>query len=275
MPPRPLGTGEGALENYIKVVGEIRDLVNRVSSPEEVESFYGIIRKRYMNPINNYCLNISYRAEDVISSRLVREAQIPYSEYERKAKEGNYGERISEHEERGREQEQGSAKEYNKGVQDGGDRKKPFPFLKPDSTVRTGPEYLSEGVHAGEKEFQTLGIRGGEFGEWVTDEEAQKALDECYVADKLWEEGNRNPYLAVASRNRDLLRDCGGQTYVIPMGDERKQINENFGRMFLELKGLEMLHDRCGVNIDEDLKDRDSDWDFKEKVENQMYEIER
>lgn len=61
-------------------------------------------------------------------------------------------------------------------------RKKRFQLPKLTSVCRTGPEYLPDGRHADEHDFKELGIRGVEFGDSLSDEEAQSSLDECYLA---------------------------------------------------------------------------------------------
>lgn len=61
-------------------------------------------------------------------------------------------------------------------------RKLPFLFPALSSFQRTGPSYLPEGGHASKEDFLMMGIRGVEFGQWMSDEDAQAALDHCYVA---------------------------------------------------------------------------------------------
>ena len=61
-------------------------------------------------------------------------------------------------------------------------RRKSFPIPKISSFLRNGPAYLPAGSHAGKKEFLALGIRSVEFGLWMSDANAQLALDQWYHA---------------------------------------------------------------------------------------------
>lgn len=60
------------------------------------------------------------------------------------------------------------------------DRKQRFPIPELTAIHRTGPEYL--GRDAKDTDFLGLGIRGGEFGNWLTDADAQANLTHCYNA---------------------------------------------------------------------------------------------
>jgi hypothetical protein len=61
-------------------------------------------------------------------------------------------------------------------------RKKQYQLSRLTSVKRTGPEYLPGGRHADERDFKALGIKGVEFGVSLSDEEAQEAMDACYLA---------------------------------------------------------------------------------------------
>lgn len=87
------------------------------------------------------------------------------------ADDHSYADRVKE--------EQGAYYTQGKAVYN---RKKQLKIPKLTSIHRTGPEYLPNGKHAGENDFNAIGIRGVEFGACLTDKEAQVLLDECYVA---------------------------------------------------------------------------------------------
>lgn len=71
---------------------------------------------------------------------------------------------------------------YNTQPRVSHNRKKQYQLPKLTSVNRTGPEYLPGGRHADERDFKTLGIKGVEFGVSLSDEEAQVAMDACYLA---------------------------------------------------------------------------------------------
>lgn len=61
-------------------------------------------------------------------------------------------------------------------------RKMPFPLPAPSSFERTGPTYLPAGSHICRQNLLALGFKGIEFGLWMSDEDAQTAMDGCYNA---------------------------------------------------------------------------------------------
>lgn len=65
---------------------------------------------------------------------------------------------------------------------------------------------------------------------------------ECYVADKLKEEGNRSQYLTAHSEDVVFVKEDGEKVYGGPMGREREEFNRGFDLVFQELKELGVLH---------------------------------
>ena len=72
---------------------------------------------------------------------------------------------------------------------------------------------------------------------------------ECYVADKLEQEGNQSQYLTVHSGDVIFVKENGDRVYGGPAGREREEINQKFDRMFEELKGMEIL---CWRDVEKD-----------------------
>lgn len=60
-------------------------------------------------------------------------------------------------------------------------RKKQFPIPQIANVKRIGPECPSENV-TGDDFIETFGIRGGEFGIWMSDADARGSLNRCYEA---------------------------------------------------------------------------------------------
>lgn len=58
-------------------------------------------------------------------------------------------------------------------------RKKNFPIPEISRVIRTGPEYLTKQI-TGEDFMQEFGIRGGEFGKWMSDADSMESLNRCY-----------------------------------------------------------------------------------------------
>ena len=72
---------------------------------------------------------------------------------------------------------------------------------------------------------------------------------ECYVADKLEQEGNQSQYLTAHSGNVIFVKENGGRIYGGPVGREREEINQMFDKMFWELKKMGILLYR-GAELD-------------------------
>ena len=72
---------------------------------------------------------------------------------------------------------------------------------------------------------------------------------ECYVADKLEQEGNQSQYLTAHSGDVIFVKENGDRVYGGPAGREREEINQKFDRMFEELKGMEIL---CWRDMEKD-----------------------
>ena len=64
---------------------------------------------------------------------------------------------------------------------------------------------------------------------------------ECYVADKLEQEGNQSQYLTAHSEDVVFVRENGEQVYGGPMGEERDEIGRMFDVVFKELKKMGIL----------------------------------
>lgn len=65
---------------------------------------------------------------------------------------------------------------------------------------------------------------------------------ECYVADKLEQEGNQSQYLTAHSGDVIFVKETGEKVYGSPVGREREEINQMFDKMFWELKKMGILH---------------------------------
>ncbi len=65
---------------------------------------------------------------------------------------------------------------------------------------------------------------------------------ECYVADKLKEEGNQSQYLTAHSEDVIFVKENGEKVYGGPVGKEREEFNRGFDLVFWELKELGVLH---------------------------------
>lgn len=72
---------------------------------------------------------------------------------------------------------------------------------------------------------------------------------ECYVADKLKEEGNQSQYLTAHSEDVIFVKENGEKVYGGPMGKEREEFNRGFDLVFWELKELGVLHWKETENI--------------------------
>ncbi len=72
---------------------------------------------------------------------------------------------------------------------------------------------------------------------------------ECYVADKLKEEGNQSQYLTAHSEDVIFVKENGEKVYGGPMGKEREECNRGFDLVFWELKELGVLHWKGPENI--------------------------
>lgn len=58
-------------------------------------------------------------------------------------------------------------------------RKKKFPIPEISNVIRKGPEYRTEQI-TGEELIREFGIRGGEFGHWMSDADSMESLNRCY-----------------------------------------------------------------------------------------------
>lgn len=60
-------------------------------------------------------------------------------------------------------------------------RKRKFPIPEISNVIRKGPEYCTEQI-TGDDFIREFGIRGGEFGHWMSDADAKESLNRCYEA---------------------------------------------------------------------------------------------
>lgn len=128
-----------------------------------MDSFFDYLQQNYLSTSDNHSqhFHVTAPAKDVVSPKLLKEARTVYPIYERKAEKLFFG----------------IPKKGRPAL-----RKKPFPLSKLSSFTRHGPSYLPEESLAGKEDFLSLGIRGVEFGLWMSDADAQSALDQCYHA---------------------------------------------------------------------------------------------
>lgn len=182
IPPHPSKADERSMINYFNIVSELKEQVNQVNEPADVESFYHFIHQHYLTVSNDYPIFVTDPAKDVVSQKLLQEAQTKYCTYEHKAKKIFFG--IPQKDKAALRKQQKEITQNNKPNPDSpyDSRKKPFPIPKLSTFMRNGPAYLPAGNHAGKEEFLALGIRGVEFGLWMSDADAQAALDQCYHA---------------------------------------------------------------------------------------------
>ena len=182
IPPHPSKADERSMINYFNIVSELKEQVNQVNKPEDVKSFYHFIHQHYLTDSDDYHIFVTDPAKDVVSQKLLQEAQTEYCTYEHKAKKIFFG--IPQKDKAALRKQQKEIAQNNKPNPDlpYDNRKKPFPLPKLSTFMRNGPAYLPAGNHAGKDEFLALGIRGVEFGLWMSDADAQAALDQCYHA---------------------------------------------------------------------------------------------
>lgn len=217
-----------AVINYIRVVQELRSLVEQIRDPKGVDAFYGILQQRYLEPSGDGGLGIIYQAKDAITDGLLKEARTGYLIHEKRARRSSHsspdpgaGSDEDHHTEaplqtaflhtqayrelatddlsaragiqesmygtaiRTTADDEGPA---SVGYMPGGHtqkppmRKKPFPLPAPASFERTGPAHLPDGCHICQQDLLALGFKGVEFGLWMSDADAQAAMDGCYNA---------------------------------------------------------------------------------------------
>lgn len=182
IPPHPSKADERSMINYFNIVSELKEQVNQVNEPEDVESFYHFIHQHYLTDSDAYHIFVTDPAKDVVSQKLLQEAQTEYCTYEHRARKIFFG--IPQKDKAALRKQQKEIAQNNKPNPNSPyvNRKKPFPIPKLSTFMRNGPAYLPAGSHAGKEEFLALGIRGVEFGLWMSDADAQAALDQCYHA---------------------------------------------------------------------------------------------
>ena len=80
-------------------------------------------------------------------------------------------------------------------------------------------------------------------GYWQSECEMFARAFDCYVFDKIKESGHQSQFLT-AYANSFLMPGTNGETiYAVPMGEERKLINEKFDCLIADMKQRGMLHE--------------------------------
>lgn len=96
--------------------------------------------------------------------------------------------------------------------------------------------------YKGSYEFDNVYSKAGHGYYRSTCEMFARAFD-CYISDKLKEEGSRSDYLTSFADSFVLPDGKGGTIAAIPQGEERKLLNEKFDILIKDLKELGILHD--------------------------------
>lgn len=93
IPPKPPKTTDEGLENYVKVVGEIKDAVMAVKTENEISDFYSdVIKKKFVEENSGYYyVSIISEAEGIINNKVLRAAQQRVYNLKDKAEETLFG----------------------------------------------------------------------------------------------------------------------------------------------------------------------------------------
>lgn len=108
-------------------------------------------------------------------------------------------------------------------------------------------EYVKTDFYNGSKEFDAAFSKSGQ-GYWASDCELFARAFDCYIADKLKEQGIRSDYLTSHADSFSFTRD-GETYYAFPRGEERKAINAAFDDLIRELKELEVFHEAPAAEL--------------------------
>lgn len=114
-------------------------------------------------------------------------------------------------------------------------------FNKAVQEMESCKKRVKTDFYKGSIEFDTIFSKYG-HGYWQSDCEMFARAFDCYIADKVKEQGYRSDYL---SSNADGFSiDMGGRTIAAyPCGEERAVINEAFDMLFDELKERQVLRE--------------------------------
>ena len=107
--------------------------------------------------------------------------------------------------------------------------------------------------YKGSGQFDKIFSKAG-HGYWQSTCEMFARAFDCYISDKIKEEGTRSDYLTSHADSFVLPDGKGGTIAAIPQGEERKLLNEKFDILIEDLKERGILHDFV-----EEIKDIDID----------------
>ena len=93
IPPRPPRDTQEAQDNYVEIVGHLRDMVMSLKEPAEIDSFY---KKHLLNtyvtkPDYGYWVQVAPAAEGIINNKVLKTAQKSSREMKREAEKKLFG----------------------------------------------------------------------------------------------------------------------------------------------------------------------------------------
>ncbi len=92
IPPRPPKDDEYSQNNYVQVVGAIRDAVMAVDSPYKIDTFYQtFLRPAYITSDSGYYVHVDPAADGVINNKVLRAAQSRQSKMQAEAEKKLFG----------------------------------------------------------------------------------------------------------------------------------------------------------------------------------------
>lgn len=94
----------------------------------------------------------------------------------------------------------------------------------------------------GSAEFDKVFSKAG-HGYWQSDCEMFARAFDCYVADKIKETGDKSEYLTAYANSFKMPGTNGEMISAVPMGEERKVINEKFDLLITDLKERGLVKD--------------------------------
>lgn len=137
------------------------------------------IYQHYLTDSGGYHVFVSDSTKDVVSQKLLQEVQTEYCTYEHKARKIFFS--ILQKDKTVLRKQQKELVQNHKPHSDSSYDNRKNHFLS-QSFLCLCEKNLLTGSHAGKEEFLALGIRGVEFGLWMSNADAQAALDQCYYA---------------------------------------------------------------------------------------------
>lgn len=96
--------------------------------------------------------------------------------------------------------------------------------------------------YKGAEEFDKVFARGG-HGYWKSDCEMFARAFDCYVADKIKDEGRLSQYLTAHADAFVMPGNDGEMISAVPKGEEREMLNKKFDDLFVDLKERGILQD--------------------------------